>query len=84
MYLPLLIFCACAHAYYLTPIQKQHVKNILQNGDDLVMKQKVKRLLVSKYSLWAINKARYFQKKYKNIRECTASRCILVRKVYFF
>ena len=65
MYFLLFILCACAHAYYLAPIQKQHVKNILQNSDDLVMKQKVKRLLVSKYSLWAINKARYFQKRYK-------------------
>lgn len=65
MYFLLFIFCLSAHAYYLTPMQKQHVKNILQNSDDLVMKQKVKRLLVSKYSLWAINKARYFQKRYK-------------------
>ena len=65
MYFLLFIFFLSARAYYLTPIQKQYIKNILQNSNDPVVKQKVKTLLVSKYSLWAINKARYFQKQYK-------------------
>ena len=65
MYFLLFIFFLSARAYYLTPIQKQYIKNILQNSDGHVVKQKVKTLLVSKYSLWAINKARYFKKKYK-------------------
>lgn len=65
MYFTFLLFLVSANAYYLTFTQKQSIKNILQHSDNPVMKQKVKRLLVSKYSLWAINKARYFQKKYK-------------------
>ena len=50
--------------YYLTKIQKKYIKNILQNNNDPIVKDNVKTLLVSKYSLWAMTQARQFRKKY--------------------
>tara|TARA_Y200000002_G_scaffold24269_2_gene18339 strand:+ start:6502 stop:7200 length:699 start_codon:yes stop_codon:yes gene_type:complete len=62
----LFILFSVANAYYLSQIQKTYVKNILQDKtiDDSI-KEKTKRILVSKYSWWAINQAKSFQRKYK-------------------
>lgn len=58
------IICNYVCAYYLTSTQKIYIKNILQNNNDPIVKDNVKTLLVSKYSLWAMNQARQFRKKY--------------------
>ena len=58
------IICNYVCAYYLTSTQKIYIKNILQNSNDPIIKQKVKTLLISKYSLWAMKQARSFRIKY--------------------
>ena len=59
------MLCLCS-SYYLTSVQKQHITNILQHSDSSpYIKNKVKRLLVSKYSYWAMKQANVFRKKYR-------------------
>lgn len=58
------IFSLCS-SYYLTSTQKRHISNVLQHPDSSThMKNKVKKILVSKYSYWAIRQANIFRKKY--------------------
>ena len=52
--------------YYLTPTQKKYITNVLQHPDiSTKEKIKVRQLLVSKYSYWAIKQANVFRKKNK-------------------
>lgn len=58
------MFCL-GTSYYLTSTQKHHISNILQHPNSCpFIKNKVKRLLVSKYSYWAMKQANVFRKKY--------------------
>tara|TARA_Y100000992_G_scaffold299984_1_gene267722 strand:- start:6454 stop:7176 length:723 start_codon:yes stop_codon:yes gene_type:complete len=53
-------------SYYLTPVQLKYIHKILSHPDiEESKKNKVKKLLVSKYSWWAIRQAQNFQKHYK-------------------
>ena len=66
MFILFIIFLSVTTAYYLTTNQKVYIKNILQNKSvNDSIKMKVKRILVDKYSWWAIGQARIFQQKYK-------------------
>ena len=52
--------------YYLSKLQKQQIKVILQDPDiSMEKKQKIKKVLVSKYSWWAMGKAKKFQEENK-------------------
>jgi hypothetical protein len=56
--------CLCS-SYYLTFTQKQYITNILQHPDSSpFIKNKVKQVLISKYSYWAMKQANVFRKKY--------------------
>jgi len=58
------ILCLCS-GYYLTFVQKQHITNILQHPDSSpLIKNKVKQVLIKKYSYWAMKQANVFRKKY--------------------
>ena len=58
------ILCLCS-SYYLTPIQKQHITNVLQHPNSSpFMKNKVKQVLIKKYSYWAMKQANVFRQKY--------------------
>lgn len=59
------MLCLCA-GYYLTTTQKQYITNVLQHPDiSAKEKIKVRQLLISKYSYWAIKQANVFRKKNK-------------------
>ena len=52
-------------SYYLTHIQKQYITNVLQHPNSSpFMKNKVKQVLIKKYSYWAIKQATVFRQKY--------------------
>ena len=62
LYFSILWLCS---SYYLTPIQKQHITNILQHPNSSpFMKNKVKQVLIKKYSYWAMKQANVFRQKY--------------------
>lgn len=62
LYATMLGLCS---GYYLTSIQKQHITHILQHPDSSsYMKNKVKQVLISKYSYWAMRQANCFRTKY--------------------
>ena len=62
LYFSILWLCS---SYYLTPIQKQHITNILQHlNSSPFMKNKVKQVLIEKYSYWAMKQANVFRQKY--------------------
>lgn len=62
----LLIYICYGLSYYLTPVQLKYIHKILSHPDiEESKKNKVKKLLVSKYSWWAIRQAQNFQKHYK-------------------
>lgn len=65
-----LLLCASiiyiCSGYYLTTTQKQCITNVLQHPDiSIKEKNKVKKILISKYSYWAIKQANVFRKKNK-------------------
>lgn len=58
------ILCLCS-GYYLTPIQKHHITNVLQHPNSSpLIKNKVKQVLIKKYSYWAIKQSTIFRQKY--------------------
>jgi len=62
----LVTYICCSLSYYLTPVQLKYIHKILSHPDiEESKKNKVKKLLVSKYSWWAIRQAQNFQKYYK-------------------
>ena len=62
----LVTYIWCSLSYYLTPVQLKYIHKILSHPDiEESKKNKVKKLLVSKYSWWAIRQAQNFQKYYK-------------------
>ena len=62
----LMTYIWCSLSYYLTPVQLKYIHKILSHPDiEESKKNKVKKLLVSKYSWWAIRQAQNFQKYYK-------------------
>ena len=62
----LLIYICYGLSYYLTPVQLKYIHKILSHPDiEESKKNKVKKLLISKYSWWAIRQAQNFQKHYK-------------------
>ena len=62
----LMTYIWCSLSYYLTPVQLKYIHKILSHPDiEEYKKNKVKKLLVSKYSWWAIRQAQNFQKYYK-------------------
>ena len=65
-YILLLTYICYGLSYYLTPVQLKYIHKILSHPDiEESKKNKVKKLLVSKYSWWAIRQAQNFQKHYK-------------------
>ena len=63
----LLFTCICySVCYYLTPVQLKYVHKVLSSSNiEESKKNTVKKLLVSKYSWWAIRQSQNFQKHYK-------------------
>lgn len=60
-----IVIMSC-NGYYLSKLQKQQIKVILQDPDiSMEKKQKIKKVLVSKYSWWAMGKAKKFQEENK-------------------
>lgn len=60
-----LIVPFCCYSYYLTNVQKKYIKNILQNENKSNTEVlKVKKILISKYSWWAIGQGQLFKKKH--------------------
>lgn len=54
-----------SHAYYLTQIQKDQIRKILPDPTiSEYKKNKLKRIIVSKYTWWAIGESKRFQKQY--------------------
>jgi hypothetical protein len=65
-YILLLTYICYGLSYYLTPVQLKYIHKILSHPDiEESKKNKVKKILVSKYSWWAIRQAQNFQKHYK-------------------
>ena len=60
------IILQLSSAYYLTTNQKQQIRRVL-SSDQITDndKDKLKKILINKYSYWAINQARNFHKKHK-------------------
>lgn len=64
-YILLFICIYYSVSYYLTPVQLKYVHKILSHPNiEESKKNTVKKLLVSKYSWWAIKQAQSFQKHY--------------------
>lgn len=56
----------CVNAYYLTNVQKIYIRRILPDPTiDQEKKDKIKKIIISKYTWWAIGEAKRFQEQYK-------------------
>tara|TARA_B100000035_G_C21006208_1_gene557367 strand:- start:1090 stop:1821 length:732 start_codon:yes stop_codon:yes gene_type:complete len=59
------LFVYYCHAYYLTQIQKDQIRRILPDPTiDDSKKEQLKKIIVSKYTWWAIGESKRFQKQY--------------------